>query len=133
MNDASPSPAASESLKPLKTWSHLAGQRKRPSEYEIVSVNTLFQANERDALELSAEVPMNRWYKRYRAESRMQHDDWNAFRDPDAVTYRGYCTERDRDEVYVDGLLEQYAAQGHDRSLSPEWVDRLATLYTPLR
>ena len=26
-------------LSPLKTWSHLAEQRRRPSEYEIVSTN----------------------------------------------------------------------------------------------
>ena len=25
-----------EVLKPLKTWSHLAGRRRKPSEYEIV-------------------------------------------------------------------------------------------------
>ena len=129
MTDVSPT----ESLKPLKTWSHLAGQRKRPSEYEVVTVNTLFRANEREALELASDVPMNRWYKRHRAESRLQHDDWNAFRDPDAVTYRAYCTERDRDEVYVDGLLEQYAAQRHDAGLPADWVDRLAALYTPCR
>jgi toluene monooxygenase system protein E len=133
MNDGSPSSSSQDTLKPLKTWSHLAGQRKRPSEYEVVTVNTLFRANEREALELASDVPMNRWYKRYRAESRLQHDDWNAFRDPDAVTYRAYCTERDRDEVYVEGLLGQYAAQGHDRSLAPGWVETLAAMYTPCR
>lgn len=125
--------SSTDTLKPLRTWSHLAGQRKRPSEYEIVSINTLFRANEREALELASDVPMNRWYKRHRAGSRLQHDDWNAFRDPDAVTYRAYCTERDRDEVYVDGLLEQYAAQDHDAGLPAGWVDRLAARYTPCR
>ena len=33
-------------LKPLKTWSHLAGRRRKPSEYEIVSANLLY--NTRD-------------------------------------------------------------------------------------
>lgn len=28
-----------EPLKPLKTWSHLATRRRKPSEYEIVSTN----------------------------------------------------------------------------------------------
>ena len=28
-----------EVLKPLKTWSHLAARRRKPSEYEVVSVN----------------------------------------------------------------------------------------------
>ena len=32
---------APEVLKPLKTWSHLAGRRRKPSEYEIVSTLSL--------------------------------------------------------------------------------------------
>ena len=39
MNDA-------DVLQPLKTWSHLAGRRRKPSEYEIVSTNLLY--NTRD-------------------------------------------------------------------------------------
>lgn len=124
---------STEMLKPLRTWSLLGAQRKQPTEYEIVSVNTTFRANERDKLELSTNLPMNRWYRRYGAESRMQHDDWNAFRDPDAITYRAYCTERDRDEVHVDRLLDQHAAQEYDAKLRRAWVDRLAAVYTPSR
>ncbi|MCC2657931.1 MAG: toluene monooxygenase [Panacagrimonas sp.] len=125
--------SAAEPLKPLRTWSHLAGQRKQPSEYEIVSVNNIFRANPNDKVELSPDVPMNRWYRKYRLQSRLQVDDWNAFRDPEAVTYRAYCTQRDRDEVYVDGLLSQHAEREHDKNLSPAWVDQLAALYTPMR
>jgi len=33
-------------LKPLKTWSHLATRRRKPSEYEIVSTNLHY--NKRD-------------------------------------------------------------------------------------
>lgn len=126
--------AADDTLQPLKTWSHLAGQRKRPSEYEIVSVKTLFTTGDPDAaLELSPDLPMNRWIKRNRTESRLQHDDWNAFRDPDGMIYRTYCTQRDKDEVYVDGLLSQYNDIGHDAKLSPQWLAQLGGSYTPLR
>lgn len=31
-----------EISKPLKTWSHLVGKRKKPSEYEIVSKDYIF-------------------------------------------------------------------------------------------
>lgn len=124
----------SETLKPQKTWSHLAAQRRKPSEYEIVSVNTLFTTGDPDAaLELSPDLPMNRWIKRNRKESRLQHEDWNAFRDPDAVVYRKYCTQRDKDEVYVDGLVSQYNELGHDAKLALQWLAQLAALYTPLR
>lgn len=122
-----------ETLKPLKTWSFRAGQRKQPNEYEIVSVNTIFRANERDKVEMSPDAPVNRWYRKYQNESRLKHADWDAFRDPDAVTYRAYCTQRDRDEVYVDGLLAQHAGQQHDQGLSEAWVRQLADFYTPLR
>lgn len=124
-----------QELKPLKTWSHLAGQRKRPSEYEIVSVNTLYSndGNRGPALELSADVPMNRWYRKYRDESLLQHEDWNAFRDPDAAVYRSYVTAQDKEETYVDGLLSQYNERKHDAQLAPFWVSTLATHYTPAR
>lgn len=125
---------ASDTLQPLRTWSHLAGQRKRPTEYEIVSVNTLFTTGDPDApLELSPDLPMNRWLRRYRRDSRLQHEDWNAFRDPDGVVYRKYCAQRDKDEIYVDGLCSQYQSIGHDASLPPAWVATLGSRYTPLR
>jgi toluene monooxygenase system protein E len=125
---------AVEPLVPLKTWSHLAGSRKRPSEYEIVSTNTLFTTGNPDAaLELSTALPMNQWIKRYRTDSRLQHPDWDAFRDPDGIVYRTYCTQRDKDEDYVDGLVRQYSDMGHDAKLSAEWRAALGAQYTPLR
>ena len=125
---------AAEALKPLKTWSHLAEARKKPSEYEIVSVKTLFTTGNPDAaLELSVDLPMNKWIKRYRTDSRLQHPDWDAFRDPDGVVYRTYCTDRDNDEDYIDGLVSKYNDLGHDAALSAPWRDRLALQYTPLR
>lgn len=125
---------AAEALKPLRTWSHLAENRKKSSEYEIVSVKTLFTTGNPDAaLELSPDLPMNKWIKRNRTQSRLQHPDWDAFRDPDAVVYRTYCMQRDNDEDYVDGLVSQYSDMGHDAKLSPEWLARLGAMYTPLR
>jgi toluene monooxygenase system protein E len=76
---------------------------------------------------------MNKWIKRYRTDSPLQHPDWDAFRDPDRVVYRTYCTARDNDEDYIDGLVSKYDDLGHDASLSPAWRDRLASRYTPMR
>jgi len=126
--------ATTETLAPLKTWSHLAAKRRRPSEYEIVSTNTLFTTgNPAAALELSTELPMNKWIQRYRTDSRLQHPDWDAFRDPDGIVYRTYCTERDKDEDYIDGLVSQFSDMGHDAKLSPAWAAQLGAQYTPLR
>jgi toluene monooxygenase system protein E len=125
---------AVDELQPLKTWSHLAGSRRKPSEYEIVSTRTLFTTGNPDAaLELAVDLPMNKWIKRYRTDSALQHPDWDAFRDPNGVVYRTYCTARDIDEDFIDGLCSKYDDLGHDTALSAPWRDRLAAQYTPLR
>jgi toluene monooxygenase system protein E len=121
-------------LKPLKTWSHLAGRRRRPSEYEIVSVNLHYSTDNPDVpWEQDPNLFMNRWYRRYRNESPLRHDDWNAFRDPGEVVYRTYNMLQDGQEAYVYGLFDQFSEREHDKSLEPAWADRLARIYTPAR
>ena len=41
---------------------------------------------------------MNRWYKKYEYQP-LQHPDWDSFRDPDQITYRGYNTMQDGQTV----------------------------------
>ena len=67
-----------EVLKPLKTWSHLAARRRKPSEYEIVSLNLHYNTRpDSDPYELDPNLPMNRWYRKYRDASPLKHEDWN--------------------------------------------------------
>ncbi|MGW4587913.1 ferritin family protein [Amycolatopsis thermoflava] len=121
-------------LKPLKTWGHLAARRRKPSEYEIVSTNLLWHTRD-------AEQPwdvghtgfMADFYRKNRNGSPVTHPDWNAFRDPDELVYRTYNILQDGQETYVEGLLDQHNAEGHDKGLAPEWVATLAQLYTPSR
>lgn len=124
-----------EVLKPLKTWSHLAARRRKPSEYEIVSVN--LQYNDRPGsaapYELDPNLFMNRWYIEHRNGSPLKHKDWNSFRDPDELIYRTYCLIQDGQETYVHGLFDQFNSRDHDQALSPQWAGTLARLYTPSR
>lgn len=123
-----------EVLKPLKTWSHLAGSRRRPSEYEVVSTRLHYHRDNPECpWELDPGIFMNEWYRRYREGSPLQHPDWDAFRDPDEIVYRSYNVLQDGQETYLDNLLEEYAAIGHDQSLRDDWLDVLATYYTPAR
>jgi len=123
-----------EVLKPLKTWSHLANRRRKPSEYEIVSTNLHFSTDNPAApFELDPNFDMPRWYRRYRNESPLQHPDWNAFRDPDEMVYRTYNMQQDGQETYVLGLFDQFSARGHDKMLERTWVGTLARVYTPGR
>ncbi len=121
-------------LKPLKTWSHLAARRRKPSEYEIVTANLHYSTRDPNApWELDPELFMNRWYKQYCNDSPLKHDDWNAFRDPEEIVYRTYNLMQDGQESYVYGLFDQFNAREHDKSLEKTWAGTLARIYTPAR
>lgn len=123
-----------EILKPLKTWSHLAARRRKPSEYEIVSTNLHYTTDNPDApFELDPNFGMAQWFKLNRNASPLRHVDWNAFRDPDEIVYRTYNMLQDGQETYVYGLLDQFSARGHDAMIERTWVGSLARLYTPGR
>lgn len=119
--------------KPLKTWSHLAAAKRKPSEYEIVSTNLLWSTDDPMPWSLSPEIPMNKWYLKYREGSPLQHDDWDAFRDPDELIYRTYNVIQDGQETYVDGLIADHDKNEHDKGMSKPWLETLARLYTPGR
>ena len=89
-------------LKPLKTWSHLAARRRKPSEYEIVSANLHYNDKRPDSpYELDPNMFMNQWYKKNTFGTPLKHADWNAFRDPEEVVYRTYNMMQDGQETYV--------------------------------
>jgi len=123
-------------VKGMKTWSKLAKNKRRPSEYEIVTTNLQTRNRKRDqAYELSPapDLGMNEWYRKYVFDSPLQHDDWEEFRDPDQLIYRVYTRNQDVQEDYVDGLLDDHNEIEHDKGLSDEWLTVLEELYTPRR
>ena len=123
-----------EKLKPLKTWSHLSKQRKRPSEYEIVTTNLHFHTDDPSKpFEVGQGAKMNDWYLKYRNNSPLKHEDWDAFRDPEQLVYRTYNIIQDGQEAYVTGLLNQFSERGNDQMFSEKWAVNLARLYTPSR
>jgi toluene monooxygenase system protein E len=123
-----------EVLKPLKTWSHLAGRRRKPSEYEIVSVGLHYSDRDANApFELDPNMFMARWYKEHRNGSLLKHADWNAFRDPDELVYRTYNMLQDGQETYVFGLFDQFNTREHDKALDRGWAGTLSRVYAPAR
>ena len=123
-------------LRKMKTWSKLAKNKRRPSEYEIVTTNLQTRHRHRDqAYELStaSDLPANAWYRDHVFDSDLQHDDWEEFRDPDELIYRVYTRLQDSQENYVDGLLDEHNKISHDRDLQPEWLDVLERNYAPRR
>lgn len=69
-----------------KTYAHLAGQRRVPSEYELASSNLLYYT--RGGFELK--VPVSSFYERHQQASPLRCADWELFRDPRETTYTKY-------------------------------------------
>lgn len=117
-----------------KTWSMLGDQRRKPSEYEVVShgLNYHFR-REPVPFELDPRAPLNVWYLKNREASPFQVDDWDAWRDPSKLTYRSYVEGQKARETYVDTLIEGYEARDSYAKLDPAWVQTLDQLYLPSR
>lgn len=115
---------------PLKTYSHLAGAGRMPSEYEIVTSNLHYYVN-RGGFEVN--LPLGDWYERYQRGSRVQGVDWEAFRDPRETTYTSYAALQHQKEVFVDGLLRSVESTRADSRLESEWVGELEKIFAPLR
>ncbi len=121
----------------LRTWHHLEHQKRKPTEYEIVSVNyhyPNFNAGQGHYFEsIAKDAPLNRWYATYLDGSPLRHARWADFRDPAETTYRSYNVTQDGQEKHVEELFDRFDELGHDTTLSADWVALLARLYTPAR
>jgi hypothetical protein len=119
----------------LRTWSQFGEVRRVPSEYEIVThdLNYTVRKGRVAPLESNPTTPSNMWLLTYRDRSPLRADDWNAFRDPDELTYRKYVTLQDEQETVVEGILDEFQGVEHDANLGARWVITLATLFSPQR
>jgi toluene monooxygenase system protein E len=112
----------------LKTWSAFGNLGRRPSEYEIVT-HKMNHTLRDIPLELGPDSHGNLWLVRHRDRIKLLVQDWNAFRDPDQLTYRKYVTCQDNSETYLDATFEEFARIGRAES-GPEF---LQTCLTPSR
>jgi len=113
---------------PLKTWSALGNLGRRPSEYEIVT-HKMNHTLRDTPLELAPDSPGNLWLGRHRDSITLRVRDWDAFRDPDQLTYRKYVTCQDKSETYLDAIILEFARIGRAES-EPDF---LQTCLTPTR
>jgi hypothetical protein len=121
--------ASSErSRSPLKTWSAFGNLGRRPSEYEVVT-HAMNHTLRDTPLELGPDSYGNLWLIRHRDGIKLAVPDWNAFRDPDQLTYRKYVTCQDNAETYIDGVIKEFVSI--DRAgCAPDF---LQTCLTPSR
>lgn len=129
---AARSTAAKTRARRLKTWTAFGDLGRRPTEYEILTHGMNHTTGE-TPLELGPDVQGNRWLREHRDGTSLKVGDWNAFRDPDAVTYGSYVAMQDDQETYVEGLLEQFDREDYNAGLAGEALDYLALTVMPCR
>ncbi|WP_214368834.1 toluene hydroxylase [Pseudonocardia sp. H11422] len=118
-----------------RTWSAFGDVRKLPGEYEVMTheTNWTLRPGRKSAFEQNPSSAANLWFLTYRENSPLTSDDWNAFRDPDQLTYRTYVAHQNDEETKVDGLFSQFAEIGADAAHTDGWVRVLGSLFTPAR
>ena len=116
-----------------KTWSELGDLGRRPTTYEIVTHGMNHTMGE-SPLELGAEVLGNTWLREHRDAMHIVGVDWEAFRDPDQLTYEAYCARQDDAETYVDAVLDRFDLdQDSDAKASPELMAFQLKVLSPSR
>ena len=121
--------------RPRRTFSAFGDVRRMPSEYEIVThgQNWTVRENRAATFEQNPSSVANLWFLTYRDNSPLRAEDWDAFRDPDALTYRAYVNLQADAEAKVRGALETHAGAGADAKLVDGSVALLGYLFTPSR
>ena len=116
----------------LKTYSHLMGAQRMPSQYDLVTSRLLYYADRG----FEVQTPIADWYRTHRQGSafKLERDaDWDRFRDPRETTYSRYTALQKDQELFLDGIDEAIAAKGYDRGLSNEALEFLKRFFIPLR
>jgi toluene monooxygenase system protein E len=121
--------------RPRRTFSAFGDVRRMPSEYEIVThaQNWTVRQNRTATFEQNPSSVANLWFLTYRDNSPLRAENWDAFRDPDALTYKGYVNLQADAEAKVRGVLEAHAGVGADADLDEGSVALLGHLFTPSR
>jgi toluene monooxygenase system protein E len=111
-----------------RTYWHLSGLGRKPSDYDIASSQLLYHA-ERG---FEVQTPVSAWMQRYQAGSALRSAAWERFRDPRTTTYASYVALQRKQEIYVDGVLAAETRSDTD-ALPATWVRSLDQLLGTLR
>lgn len=113
----------------LRTYSHLAPNRRVPDDYDITTTRLHYYVGRG----FEVKTPIDEWYVKYQAGSPLVCSDWDRFADPARTTYTRYTTLAKQREAHIDGILRSIDELGHDARLAPAWVDVLDRIVGPLR
>lgn len=113
-----------------RTYTHLEGARRRPSDYEVATRELLYPVRKGG---LAVQGPIDDHLRRHQLGSTFAAIDWELFRDPEETTYARYTASRRIRDAHVDALLRGIDATGYDRTLDPTWLEALDGLLPQLR
>ncbi|HKA15629.1 MAG TPA: hypothetical protein VKH41_11475 [Myxococcota bacterium] len=116
-------------MSPRRTYWHLEGSERVPTEYDIATSRILYYAGRG----FEVDLPLSDWYRTYQADSPFQCADWERFRDPRATTYARYVAIQAGQESVVDALFESIERADADRSQSAAWLAALEQIVPPAR
>jgi toluene monooxygenase system protein E len=119
----------SRTAPPLRTYSHLAGRQRVPTEYDITTTGLLYYV--RRGFEL--DVPVGSWYARHQTGGQLTCSDWERFADPRETTYSDYTTLQAEKESHLDATVRSMETTGADARLDAEWRATLERVLPPLR
>jgi hypothetical protein len=115
-----------------RTWWHLEGSPRVPTEYDIATSRILYYAGRG----FEVDLPLSGWYERYQQGSpfaRARAEEWDEFRDPRATTYSRYVNIQAGKEALVDALCESIERTDAERRPSAAWLAALERILPPAR
>lgn len=101
-----------------RTYHHLEGRGRLPSEYEIASSRLLYYPEKGFAVRTETGAFMTL----HQSTSCLKARDWDRFHDPRATTYTRYTRAQREKELFVDGLYRSMEHGDHDKKLDPRWL-----------
>lgn len=116
-----------------KTWSELGDLGRKPTDYEIVTHGMNHTMGGERPLELGPDVNGNVWLRDHRDNMAFVGVDFEAFRDPDEVTYERYVTHQDEAENFVDGIVTRLEQDDGDAAASPDLLAYHGRVTAPTR
>jgi len=115
----------------LKTYTHLEGERRIPTDYEIGTTRLHYYVGRG----FEVRMPASAWYEKYQQGSplRAASANWEAFADPRQTTYTAYVKRQRASEAHLDGIFRTIDASEYDRGLDAQWLRTLSGYIGPLR
>jgi hypothetical protein len=113
----------------LRTYSHLAQNRKVPDDYDLTTTRLHYYVGRG----FEVNTPIAAWYAANQSASRLRAADWDRFADPARTTYSRYTAIARQREAHVDGILRSIDELRYDSGLKSDWLDLLDRIIGPVR